>query len=81
MDYQNFVNCVQMPCCVIAVHKTEAGKCREIRILCANQTYKEMMGPAYYDNMRYDELVPKGKLFEEYCYSAACLILQRIHFR
>ena len=78
MDYQNFVNCVQMPCCVIAVHKTEAGKCREIRILCANQIYKDMMGPAYYDNMRYDELVPKGKLFEEYCYSAACLG-KRIH--
>ena len=33
MDYQSFVNCVEMPCCVLAVHKTEEGTCKEIRIL------------------------------------------------
>ena len=78
MDYQSFVNCVEMPCCVLAVHKTEEGTCNEIRILCSNQPYKEVIGPAYYDNMPYYELVPKDNKFEDFCFRAACL-KQRMH--
>ena len=74
MNYQVFADCIEMPCCVIAVNKTT----REIRIHCANRLYKDIMGPAYYDNMLYYELVPKDNKFEEFCFRAACM-KQRMH--
>ena len=71
MDYQPFVNSVAVPCCVLSVQKTAAGACGEVRIVCANQSYRDVMGPAYYDNMPYYELVPKDDKFEDYCFRAA----------
>ena len=53
MDHQTFVDCVDYPCCVISVRKTAEGGCGEIRIVVANAPYKQVMGPAYYDNMVY----------------------------
>lgn len=73
MDFQSFVDCVGMPCCVMSVEKAEDGGHGEIRIICANSVYKEIMGPAYYDNMIYSELVPQDNKFEDYCYQAAVL--------
>ena len=73
MDYQAFVNHVKMPCCVLSVEKNGDGGCGEIRILCANQPYRDTMGPAYYDNMPYYELVPQDNKFEEFCFRAAIL--------
>ena len=73
MDYQFFVDYVKMPCCVLSVEKNADGSCGEIRILCANQPYKDTMGPAYYDNMPYYELVPRDNKFEEFCFRAAIL--------
>ena len=78
MDYHLFVSYVEMPCCVISVEKKADGSCGEIRIVCSNQSYKEMMGPAYYDNMPYYELVPQDNKFEEFCFRAAVL-KQRMH--
>ena len=71
MDFQGFVDSVGMACCVLSAEKTAEGTCGQIRIVCANQIYKDAMGPAYYDNMSYDELVHKDKRFEEYVYRAA----------
>lgn len=78
MDYQLFVNYVEMPCCVLSVEKKADGSCGEIRIVCSNQPYKDTMGPGYYDNMPYDELVPQDNKFEEFCFRAAVL-KQRMH--
>ena len=77
MDYQGFADHVGMPCCVMSVQKTAAGW-GEIRIVAANMPYKTTMGPAYYDNMIYSELVPQDNKFEEFCYHAAVLG-QRMH--
>ncbi len=77
MDHQEFVDSVGMPCCVIAVEK-KGDTYGDIRIQCANDSYKEIMGPAYRDNMLYYELVPQDNKFEDYCYRAAVL-KQRMH--
>jgi len=78
MDYQRFTDCVDMPCCVLSVQKTAEGSCGEIRIVAANQSYREVMGPAYYDGMIYSELVPQDNKFEEYCFRAA-ILKQKMH--
>ena len=75
MDFQSFVNNIDMPCCVMSVEKKQGG---EIRIIAANAAYKETMGPSYYDNMPYHELVPQDNKFEEYCFRAA-VMKQRMH--
>ena len=78
MNFQEFVDAVGMPCCVLSVECTPEQSCGEIRILCSNQIYKDMMGPAYYDGMPYYELVPKDNKFEDYCFRAA-ILRQRMH--
>jgi len=78
MDYQYFVDCVNMPCCVMSVGKTDEGTVGEIRIVCSNRAYRETMGPAYYDGMPYYELVPQDNKFEDYCFRAA-ILKQRMH--
>lgn len=78
MNYQVFTDCVEMPCCVMSVEKTAQDTPGEIRIVCSNQAYKEVMGPAYYDGMLYYELVPKDNKFENYCYQAA-ILKRRMH--
>ena len=78
IDYRNFVNSVAFPCCVISVQKKEGKKYGDIRIVCANEAYKNVMGPAYYDNMLYHELVPQDNKFEDYVYRAAVLH-QKMH--
>ena len=78
MDYKKFVDYVHMPCCVMSVEKLPDDRYGEIRIICSNQAYKDTMGPAYYDNMLYYELVPKDNEFEDFVYRAAVL-KQRMH--
>lgn len=78
MDFQQFADCVGMPCCVMSVQRPTDGGYGEIRIVCANDSYKETMGPAYYDGMIYSELVPQDNKFEDYCYRAA-ILGQRMH--
>ena len=78
MDFQHFVDGVDMPCCVMSVQKTAEDTCGEIRIIAANRRYKKTMGPAYYDGMLYSELVPQDNKFEDYCYRAA-ILKQRMH--
>ena len=50
MDFQSFVDNIDMPCCVLSVEKRPDGKCGEIRIVVSNKPYKDVMGPSYYDN-------------------------------
>lgn len=78
MDFQSFVDNIDMPCCVLSVEKRPDGKCGEIRIVVSNKPYKDVMGPSYYDNMPYYELVPQDNKFEEYCFRAA-VMKQRMH--
>ena len=78
MDFQAFVDTCSVPCAVLSVVKTPEGHCGPIHIVCANQTYKDTMGPAYYDGMAYEELVPKDVKFEDFCFRAAHMN-QRMH--
>jgi diguanylate cyclase (GGDEF)-like protein len=78
MDYQNFVNQVAMPCCVISVDKAGDDAYGDIRIIAANAAYKAVMGLAYYDGMLYSELVPQDNKFEDFCYRAA-ILKKRMH--
>ena len=64
MDFQSFVDNIDMPCCVLSVEKRPDGKCGVIRICVSNKPYKDVMGPSYYDNMPYYELVPQDNKFE-----------------
>ncbi|MCR5294089.1 MAG: GGDEF domain-containing protein [Lachnospiraceae bacterium] len=73
MDHQCLVNQFATACAVISVEKTREGTCGPVRIVCANELYKKAMGPSYYDDMPYDELVPKDIKFEDFCYRAAFL--------
>ena len=79
MDFQGFVNTFAMPCCILSVKKSSSGHCEEIRILKANDLYKETMGVArYHDGMIYSELVPKDLKYEDFCYRAA-ILKQKMH--
>ena len=71
MDLQDLVNCCSVPSCILSVEKTSEGLCGAIHIVCANDPYREVMGPGYYDGMPYYELVPKDHKFEEFCFRAA----------
>ena len=71
MDFQSFVDSYGMAAAVISVEKAENGHCGDIRIVRANDMYKQIMGPNYRDNMVYSELIPKEPNFEEFCYRCA----------
>lgn len=71
MKHQKLVDCCSMPCAVLSVERLEDESCGRIRIVCANQPYKDVMGPRYRDNMPYEELVPKDAKFEDFCFRAA----------
>ena len=71
MDDHKLTDMFLVPCCVMEVEKNPDGSCGMIRINSGNQAYCETMGPAYYDNMPYYELVPKDAKFEDFCFRAA----------
>lgn len=77
VNYQNFVNTVSMPCCVLSVEK-KGDSYGEIRIVCFNEAYKASMGPGCRENMLYYDLVPQDNKFEDYCFRAA-ILHQRMH--
>ena len=78
MDFQNIVDSYGMAAAILSVEKTEDGHAGEIRIVCANAPYKQIMGNGYYDNMIYSELIPKEPNFEDFCYRSAVL-KQHLH--
>ncbi len=78
IDYQRFADVVHMPCCILSVEKSKEKRHGMIRIVRANSYYKRAMGPNYYDDMPYDELVPQDDTFEDFCYRAA-ILKQRMH--
>ena len=71
MDFQNLVDSYGMAAAVLSVEKTDDGHWGEIRIVCANAQYKQIMGPAFYDNMIYSELIPAEHNFEDFCFRCA----------
>lgn len=78
MNYQPFVDKCATACCIISVQQTKNRAIGDVRIACANDAYKTLMGPAYYDDMPYDELVPHEPKFEDFCFRSA-IMGQRIH--
>ena len=78
MDFQSIVDAQGMAAAVLSVEKTEEGRCGEIRIVCANEDYKQIMGPGFHDNIIYSDLIPKEPNFEDFCYRCAVL-KQHLH--
>ena len=70
-DYQKLTDELSLPCCVLSVDRIGENDCGDIHIVCANQPYRDVMGPKYYDGMLYQELVPKDSKYEEWCFEAA----------
>ena len=63
MDFQGFVNTFAMPCAVLSIERLSSRHYGKIRIVRANDIYKETMGIArYHDDMIYSDLVPKDTL-------------------
>ena len=71
INYQKLADDVSIACCVLSVDRLSENECGDIHVVCANQPYKEIMGPKYYDGMLYQELVPKDSKYEEWCFEAA----------
>ena len=69
--FQRMADLLVKPCAVLSVEKLPDGGIGEIRIVCANQEYKTVMGGNYYDNMPYHVLVPKQLKFENSCFRCA----------
>ena len=62
---------IAMPCCIMSVEQLPDGSCGEVRIVYGNKAYRDTMGPAYHNDMPYQELVPQDNKFEEYCFQSA----------
>lgn len=60
-----------MAAAVMSVEKKFDGHAGVIRIVRANELYKKVMGPDYYDDMVYSELIPPEPNFEDFCYRCA----------
>lgn len=73
MNFQDLVDSFEKASAVMSVRKTDDGHYDEIRIVCANDSYRQIMGTGFYNNMIYSELVPKEPNFEDFCYRAAVL--------
>ena len=71
MDFQKFVDSFEMATAVLSVEKKGADQWGDIRIVCANAMYKNIMGNGFHDNMKYDELISKERKFEDFCYRCA----------
>lgn len=72
MDFQKIVDSFSTPCAVFSIEKSEDNYCKEMRIVKSNELYKTTMGKdRVYDNMLYQELVPREVKFETFCYDAA----------
>ena len=69
--FQQMADSMIKPCAILSVEKGPNKTAGTIRIVCANEAYKKAMGSKYYDNMPYDELVPKVLRFENSCYHCA----------
>ena len=71
MDFQNLVDSYEMAAAVLSVERTDDGHWGEIRIVRANEQYKNIMGPNYRDDMLYSDLIPKEPNFEDFCFRCA----------
>ena len=71
MDFQKFVDGFGMAAAIMSVEKVGEDSWGAIRIEKSNAMYKQIMGPAIRDGMRYDELIPKEHNFEDFCYRCA----------
>lgn len=78
MDFQSIVDSYAMAAAVYSVEKTGDGHWGAIRIVKANKLYQDTMLESYHDNMRYDEVIPPERNFEDFCYRCAVL-KQHLH--
>ncbi len=71
MDFQRLVDSCGMAAAVLSVEEIENDHYGDIRIVRANNQYRQIMGDGYHDNMIYSELIPKEVNFEDFCYRCA----------
>lgn len=71
MDFQVLVDSCGMAAAVLSVEELSDGHWGDVRIVKANSKYKQIMGPKYYDDMVYSELLPKEPNFEDFCFRCA----------
>jgi len=71
MDFQKYVDGFGMAAAIMSVEKKGDDHWGDIRIVCGNQMYKNIMGPGFHDNMIYSELIPKEANYEDFCYRCA----------
>ena len=93
MDFQNIVDSLYIPSCVISVEKRAEGKYGDIRIVACNRKYSDLfrsrLEPEIFGNgfdetgtlipgLRYTEYFQQTINFEDVCYRAAVL-KQEVH--
>ena len=84
MDYQNFVNQIDIMTCIISVETKEDGTYGEIRIVTGNPAYinsiehanpdvPQMMTSKFVPNSLYQIYFPQDLNFEDFCFRCAVL--------
>lgn len=84
MDYQNFVNQIDIMTCIISVETKEDGTYGEIRIVTGNPAYiksiehanpdvPQMMTSKFVPNSPYQIYFPQDLNFEDFCFRCAVL--------
>lgn len=71
MDYQRFVDGINVSCAVLSVAQEADGSCGEIRIVSRNAAMAAVMGDHFLPGMPYEEEGLRNMRFEEFCFRAA----------
>ncbi|WP_026660846.1 sensor domain-containing diguanylate cyclase [Butyrivibrio sp. AC2005] len=71
MDFSAVVNSINSIACILSVEKLPNGDIGELRIVAANDNYRNSLPPIYYDGMLYTELFPMDRKFEHFVATAA----------
>ncbi len=72
MNFQNYVDMCSSSCVILSVER-KGNNAGNIKIVCANDKCKEVIGDNYYDDMPYTNFIPKDNKFEDICYRCAVL--------
>ena len=88
MDFQNIVDLLNAPTCIMSVEKKSDGKYGDIRIVCGNKKYTDIISMrenpdapddsdnkmySFVPNQLYTAYFPKSISYEDVCYRAAVL--------
>ena len=86
MDFQNIVDLLNAPTCIMSVERKSDGKYGDIRIVTGNKKYTDILSlrensphftnpddKSFIPNLLYTEYFPKSINYEDVCYRAAIL--------